>query len=109
MNFSGIKFESFKGNLLSQLQNNIKLEPGLFPSELLFSVQIFDRDEPSREKEAYITVRASDNGQPQLDDACTIKIVIEDINDNQPVFDKVVCIIRALHQRNLPCKYQQVR
>lgn len=54
--------------------------------------QIFDHDEPSREKEAYITVRASDNGQPQLDDACTIKILIEDINDNQPVFDKVVSI-----------------
>lgn len=54
--------------------------------------QIFDHDEPSREKEAYITVRASDNGQPQLDDACTIKIIIEDINDNQPVFDKVVSI-----------------
>lgn len=56
-------------------------------------MQIFDHDEPSREKEAYITVRASDNGQPQLDDACTIKILIEDINDNQPVFDKVVSII----------------
>lgn len=55
-------------------------------------IQIFDHDEPSREKEAYITVRASDNGQPQLDDACTIKILIEDINDNQPVFDKVVSI-----------------
>lgn len=54
--------------------------------------QKFDHDEPSREKEAYITVRASDNGQPQLDDACTIKIIIEDINDNPPVFDKVVSI-----------------
>ncbi|XP_063374480.1 DE-cadherin [Cydia amplana] len=53
------------------------------------TADVFDRDEPSREKEAYITVRASDNGQPQLDDACTIKIVIEDTNDNQPVFDKV--------------------
>lgn len=54
--------------------------------------QTFDHDEPSREKEAYITVRASDNGQPQLDDACTIKILIEDVNDNPPVFDKVVSI-----------------
>lgn len=52
--------------------------------------QYFDHDEPSREKEAYITVRASDNGQPQLDDACTIKIIIEDVNDNPPFFDKVV-------------------
>ncbi|KAE8744365.1 hypothetical protein FOCC_FOCC009018 [Frankliniella occidentalis] len=49
----------------------------------------FDRDEPTREKEVYLTVRATDNGKPQLDDVCTIKVTIEDINDNQPVFDKV--------------------
>lgn len=50
---------------------------------------MFDRDEPTREKEVYLTVRATDNGRPQLDDACTIKVIIEDINDNSPVFDKV--------------------
>jgi len=50
---------------------------------------MFDRDEPSREKEVYLTVRATDNGRPQLDDVCTIKVTIEDINDNPPVFDKV--------------------
>ncbi|KAJ9588061.1 hypothetical protein L9F63_018579, partial [Diploptera punctata] len=50
---------------------------------------IFDRDEPAREKEVYLTVRATDNGHPQLDDACTFKVTIEDINDNSPVFDKV--------------------
>lgn len=52
--------------------------------------QMFDRDEPSREKEMYLTVRATDNGNPQLDDVCTIKVTIDDINDNSPVFDKVV-------------------
>ncbi|KAG8306866.1 hypothetical protein J6590_037459 [Homalodisca vitripennis] len=51
---------------------------------------MFDRDEPSREKEQYLTIRATDNGRPQLDDVCTYKVIIEDINDNQPVFDKVV-------------------
>ncbi|XP_026332342.1 DE-cadherin isoform X2 [Hyposmocoma kahamanoa] len=56
---------------------------------IITTVDIFDHDEPAREKEVYITVRATDNGQPELDDACTIKIKIEDINDNQPVFDKV--------------------
>lgn len=50
----------------------------------------FDRDEPNREKEAYVTVRATDNGVPKLDDVCTIKVTIEDINDNEPMFDKVV-------------------
>ncbi|XP_049885544.1 DE-cadherin [Pectinophora gossypiella] len=56
---------------------------------IITTADVFDHDEPSREKEAYITVRASDNGQPQLDDACTIKILIEDVNDNPPIFDKV--------------------
>ncbi|PSN30050.1 DE-cadherin [Blattella germanica] len=50
---------------------------------------MFDRDEPAREKEVYLTVRATDNGHPQLDDACTFKVTIEDVNDNNPVFDKV--------------------
>ncbi|XP_053663837.1 DE-cadherin-like [Anopheles marshallii] len=49
----------------------------------------FDRDEPIREKEIYITVRATDNGRPRLDDVCTFKVTILDINDNPPVFDKV--------------------
>lgn len=49
---------------------------------------VFDRDEPHREKEVYVTVRATDNGRPALDDVCTFKVTIEDINDNPPVFDK---------------------
>jgi len=51
---------------------------------------MFDRDEPTREKEVHLSVRATDNGQPTLDDTCTIRVAIEDINDNPPVFDKVV-------------------
>lgn len=51
---------------------------------------MFDRDEPPREKEVYLTVRATDNGKPHLDDVCTIKVTIQDENDNSPVFDKVV-------------------
>lgn len=38
--------------------------------------------------QVYITVRATDNGRPPLDDVCTFKVTIEDINDNPPVFDK---------------------
>lgn len=53
---------------------------------------MFDRDEPIREKEVYLTVRATDNGKPHLDDVCTIKVTIEDENDNSPVFDKVVSL-----------------
>ncbi|XP_061502466.1 DE-cadherin [Anopheles gambiae] len=54
----------------------------------IFSAYIFDRDPPYRDTEFYITVRATDNGQPSLDDVCTIKVTILDINDNPPVFDK---------------------
>lgn len=55
---------------------------------------MLDRDEPAREKEAYLTVLATDNGRPQLDDVCTFKVTIEDVNDNSPVFDKVVRVFR---------------
>ncbi|XP_017769994.1 PREDICTED: DE-cadherin [Nicrophorus vespilloides] len=48
----------------------------------------FDRDEPTRLKEIYITVQATDNGRPILADICTFKVVIEDINDNAPTFDQ---------------------
>ncbi|XP_063231568.1 DE-cadherin [Bacillus rossius redtenbacheri] len=50
---------------------------------------VFDRDEPYRDKAEYLVIRATDNGRPQLDDVCNMKVVIEDINDNFPVFDKV--------------------
>jgi hypothetical protein len=55
-------------------------------------LQVFDRDEPAREREAFLSVRATDNGQPTLDDTCTIRVQIDDINDNAPVFDKVVSV-----------------
>lgn len=48
----------------------------------------FDRDEPIHEKAVYVTVQATDNGRPPLDDICTFKVTIEDINDNPPVFNK---------------------
>ncbi|XP_078053729.1 DE-cadherin isoform X2 [Augochlora pura] len=56
---------------------------------LIRTTQMLDRDEPAREKEAYLTILATDNGKPQLDDVCTFKVTIEDVNDNAPVFDKV--------------------
>lgn len=55
---------------------------------IITTAHSFDRDEPAREKEVYVTVKATDNGRPALDDVCTFKVTIEDINDNAPVFDK---------------------
>jgi len=57
-------------------------------SGLITTNKIFDRDEPAREKIAYLTVRATDNGRPQLDDVCNLQVQILDKNDNRPMFDK---------------------
>ena len=54
----------------------------------VFSFQIFNRDEPTREKKVHGSVKAQDNGRPQLEDICTLAVTIQDINDNSPVFDK---------------------
>ena len=51
-------------------------------------MQIFNRDEPDREKQVHVTVKASDNGKPPLEDVCTIAVKISDINDNPPIFDR---------------------
>ncbi|XP_066158590.1 DE-cadherin [Euwallacea fornicatus] len=48
----------------------------------------FDRDEPFRQKEMYVTVQATDNGRPPLSDICTFKVTITDINDNIPQLDQ---------------------
>lgn len=67
------------------------------------TTHILDRDEPAREKEVYLTVLATDNGRPQLDDVCTFKVTIEDINDNDPVFDKVVSIAFWYNKKKKMC------
>ena len=51
-------------------------------------MQIFNRDEPEREKLVHVTVKATDNGRPQLEDVCTLAVKIKDKNDNAPVFDR---------------------
>ena len=35
-----------------------------------------------------MTVKATDNGRPQLEDVCTLAVKVKDINDNMPVFDR---------------------
>ncbi|KAK9890299.1 hypothetical protein WA026_010402 [Henosepilachna vigintioctopunctata] len=52
------------------------------------NVNAFDRDEPHRQKEVYLSIQATDNGRPPLADICTFKVIISDINDNAPSFDK---------------------
>lgn len=66
-------------------RNQLTIDP---KTGRIFTNHVFDRDEPIREKQLYATVRATDDGSPPLDDVCTFKIQIEDINDNAPMFDK---------------------
>ncbi|KAL3289462.1 hypothetical protein HHI36_022884 [Cryptolaemus montrouzieri] len=54
----------------------------------IMNVNAFDRDEPYRQKEVYLSVQATDNGRPPLADICTFKVTISDINDNAPSFDQ---------------------
>ena len=51
-------------------------------------VQVFNRDEPDREKKIHVTVKASDRGKPPLEDVCTVSVTIKDVNDNPPIFDR---------------------
>ena len=53
-----------------------------------FILQVFNRDEPDREKLVHVTVKASDKGRPQLEAVCTLKVKVKDKNDNKPIFDK---------------------
>ncbi|ALC40498.1 shg [Drosophila busckii] len=57
-------------------------------SGVIVTIHTFDRDEPIHEKFVFVTVQATDNGRPPLDDVCTFNVTIEDINDNPPVFNK---------------------
>lgn len=57
-------------------------------SGVIKTAHTFDRDEPIHEKFVFVTVQATDNGRPPLDDVCTFNVTIEDINDNPPVFNK---------------------
>lgn len=56
---------------------------------LIFTATTFDRDDINyKQREMYVTVIASDNAKSPLFDVCTFKILINDINDNHPLFDK---------------------
>ena len=52
---------------------------------IIRSGKSFDRDEPAREKMAYVTVKATDRGTPPLEAICTFNVTIDDINDNAPM------------------------
>ena len=62
--------------------------------------QIFNRDEPEREKQVHVTIKATDNGRPQLEDVCTLTVKITDKNDNAPVFDRASYDVKVAQVRH---------
>ena len=57
---------------------------------LIQTTKSLERDYPENEKVEYLTVLATDNGEPHLDAICSFNVTIKDVNDNAPLFDKWV-------------------
>ena len=49
----------------------------------------------------YVTVKATDKGRPALEDVCTLRVRIKDINDNAPVFDRSIYNVPIAQVRDL--------
>jgi hypothetical protein len=62
----------------------------------IFANRAFDRDEPENERKLTVPVRVIDGGNPPLDNVCILIVEVEDVNDNEPLFD------RAEYQATVP-------
>ena len=54
------------------------------------SSQRLDRD--GEDKEFFLTVIAKDSGSQPRQTSCSFRVVVEDVNDNPPVFDQAVSV-----------------
>ncbi|XP_064100761.1 neural-cadherin-like [Macrobrachium nipponense] len=52
------------------------------------TTKLLDRE--GEDKEFYLTVMARDGGSEPLQDSCSFKVVVEDINDNPPIFGQQI-------------------
>lgn len=85
--------------LLSAPDETLKF--GIDPKNgTITTTQILDRDEPANDKEKYLIVIATNHGRRDIDEHCSVKVTIKDINDNPPMFDKVVGIKKE--KKNIP-------
>ncbi|CAF3673561.1 unnamed protein product [Rotaria sordida] len=53
---------------------------------ILKTNEIFDYDKPGATRVWYLFILASDNGKPQRQTFCSLRINLHDVNDNAPVF-----------------------
>ncbi|OCT88447.1 hypothetical protein XELAEV_18017078mg [Xenopus laevis] len=88
------------GQVISCIDQNAAFE---FTSTSKNYYKLLTRAEMDREtnSEYNITITASDKGSPQLSTNKTIRLIISDVNDNAPVFEKANYII-YLAENNSP-------
>ncbi|XP_076044987.1 DE-cadherin-like [Oratosquilla oratoria] len=58
------------------------------------TTRVLDRD--LKDREFYLTVIAKDKSPSPLQGACSFKVIVEDVNDNAPTFD------RPSYEKNIP-------
>ncbi|OCT88446.1 hypothetical protein XELAEV_18017077mg [Xenopus laevis] len=80
------------GQVTCQIDENIPFE---FTSTSMSYFKLLTRGNMDRETNAEynITITASDKGSPQLSANKTIRLIISDVNDNAPIFEKANYII----------------
>lgn len=59
----------------------------------VFTNKVFDR-EGEDGKQVSVTVKAVDSGEPSLEGVCSFTVEIQDTNDNPPLFDRQVLLLR---------------
>ncbi|XP_043106958.1 putative protocadherin beta-18 isoform X36 [Puntigrus tetrazona] len=75
------------GNIKCFILHNdrFKLTPSIKNHFALVTAEALDRE---RESEYNITITATDGGTPPLTSSKTIRLLVEDVNDNPPVFEQ---------------------
>ncbi|CAF4542144.1 unnamed protein product, partial [Didymodactylos carnosus] len=75
-----------RNSAYSQFQLIQLAQFGITRSAILQSNTIFDYDAPGARRVWYLVILATDNGTPQRQSFCSIRVNLMDINDNAPVF-----------------------
>jgi hypothetical protein len=61
----------------------------------LFTNKVFDR-EGDDGKFVSVTIKAVDSGEPSLEGVCSFTVEITDVNDNPPLFDRQVILLKRI-------------
>lgn len=73
--------------LLSSAQNTFRINS---TTGEITVIRLIDREATDGARDIGITVQASDHGTPRLNGICSFRVLVEDVNDNNPVFTESV-------------------